>query len=135
MRLPHARFPELGEGLVQVQREFLGQPVEEEFEKFLAKLKLLLEERLVQSLVSLRLLAEVKEDLSLLGLRFLFGQRGIEFLGGLRLLVALMGSFLVKIRSLLEQKMVQSLVNLYAEERRSLQAGSPMFLLPVSDKE
>jgi hypothetical protein len=42
---------------------------------------------------------------------------------------------LMKIRSLLEQKMVQPLVNLYAEERRSLQDGSSMFLLPMSDGE
>jgi hypothetical protein len=37
----------LGQGLVQVQGEFLGRPVEEEFEEFLAKLKLLLEGKLV----------------------------------------------------------------------------------------
>jgi hypothetical protein len=124
--------------------------VEEESEEFLAKLKLLLEGKLVQSLVSLRLLAEVKEDLSLLGLGFLFGQGEIEPLGGLKLLVGLMGSFLVKlallfgegvfgslvkIRSLLEQKMVQPLVNLYIEGRRFPQDGSPIFLLLMSDEE
>jgi hypothetical protein len=124
--------------------------VEEESEELLVKLKLLLEGRLVQSLENLKLLAEVKVNLSLLRLGFLFGQEGIEPLGGLKLLVGLMGSFLVKlalllekgvigslmkIRSLLEQKMVQPLVNLYAEERRSLQDGSPMFLLPMSDEE
>jgi hypothetical protein len=39
--------------------------VEEKSEEFLAKLKLLLEGKLVQSLVNLRLLAEMKVDLSL----------------------------------------------------------------------
>jgi hypothetical protein len=38
--------------------------VEEKSEKFLAKLKLLLEGKLVQSLANLRLLTEVKVDLS-----------------------------------------------------------------------
>jgi hypothetical protein len=107
--------------------------VEEESEEFLAKLKFLLEGKLVQSLANLRLLAEVKVDLSLLRLGFMLGQGEIEPLGGLKLLVELMGSFLVKLallleervigslvklRSLLEQKMVQPLVNLYVEERR-----------------
>jgi hypothetical protein len=94
--------------------------VEEESEELLAKLKLLIEGKLVQSLVNLRLLAEVKVDLSLLRLGFLLGQGEIEPLEGLKLLVELMGSSLVKltlllekgvtgslmIRSLLEQKMV-----------------------------
>jgi hypothetical protein len=94
--------------------------VEKESEELLAKLKLLLEGKLVQSLVNLRLLAEVKVDLSLLRLGFLLGQGEIEPLEGLKLLVELMGSSLVKltlllekgvtgslmIRSLLEQKMV-----------------------------
>jgi hypothetical protein len=99
----------------------------------LAKLKLLLEGKLVQSLVDLRLLAEVKVDLSLLKLGSLLGQRESEPLVGLELLVGLMGSSLVKlalllekgmtgslmkIRSLLGQKMVQPLVNLYAEGKR-----------------
>jgi hypothetical protein len=124
--------------------------VEKESEELFAKLRLLLEGKLVQSLVNLRLLAELKVDLSLLRLGFLLGQGEIEPLEGLKLLVELMGSFLVKlallleegvfgslmkIRSLLEQKMVQPLVNLYAEERRSLQDGSSMFLLPMSDGE
>jgi hypothetical protein len=43
----------LGEGLVQVQREFLGPLVEEESEELLVKLKLLLERVLVQSLANL----------------------------------------------------------------------------------
>jgi hypothetical protein len=144
MRLPHAWFPELGQGLVQVQGGFLGQLVEEESEELLAKLKLLLEGKLVQSLVNLRLLDEVKVDLSLLRLGFLLGQGEIEPLEGLKLLVELMGSSLVKlallleegvtgslmkIRSLLEQKMVQPLVNLYAEGKRFQQGDSPIFLL------
>jgi hypothetical protein len=109
--------------------------VEEVSEELLVKLKLLLEERLVQSLANLRLLAEVKVNLSLLRLGFLFGQGESEPLGGLKLRVGLMGSFLVKLALLLEervigslmkirsplgQKMVQPLVNLYAEGRRSL---------------
>jgi hypothetical protein len=102
--------------------------VEEEFEEPLAKLKLLLEGKLVHSLANLRLLAEVKVDLPLLKLGFLLGQEEIESLKGLRLLVELTDSSLVKlaplfeqgvtgslmkIRSPLEQKMVQPLVNLH----------------------
>jgi hypothetical protein len=55
--------------------------VEEESEKFLAKLKLLLERKLVQSLVNLRFLAEIKVDLFLVRLEFLLGQGEIEPLG------------------------------------------------------
>jgi hypothetical protein len=116
----------------------------------LAKRKLLLEGKLVQSLVNLRLLAEVEVDLSLFRLGFLLDQGEIEPLEGLKLLVELMGSFLVKLallleegvigslvnlRSLLEQKMVQPLVNLYAEGRRFPQDGSPIFLLQMLDEE
>jgi hypothetical protein len=123
--------------------------VEKESEELLAKLKLLLEGKLVQSLVNLGLLAEVKVDLSLLRLGFLFGQGEIEPLEGLKLLVELMGSSLVKlalllekgvtgslmkIRSLLEQKMVQPLVNLYAEGKRFLPDDSPIFLLKIPDE-
>jgi hypothetical protein len=123
--------------------------VEEESEEFLAKLKFLLEGKLVQSLVNLRLLAEVKVDLSLLRLGNLLGQGEIEPLGGLKLPVELMGLFLVKLaflleervigslvklRSLLEQKMVQPLVNLYVEERRFPQDGLLIFLLQISDE-
>jgi hypothetical protein len=123
--------------------------VEKESEELLAKLKLLLEGKLVQSLVNLRLLAEVKVDLSLLRLGFLLGQGEIEPLEGLKLMVELMGSFLVKlallleervtgslvkIRSLLEQGMVQPLVNLYAEGKRFSQDGSPIFLLQMPDE-
>jgi hypothetical protein len=64
----------LGEGLVQVQREFLGPLMEEESEELLVKLKLLLERVLVQSLANLKLLAEGKVDLPLLRMRFLPGQ-------------------------------------------------------------
>jgi hypothetical protein len=109
--------------------------VEEESEEFLAKLKFLLEGKLVQSLANLRLLAEVKVDLSLLKLRFLLGQGEIGPLGGLKLLVELMGSFLVKMALLLEQKMVQPLVNLYVEGSRFPQDGLQIFLLQMSDEE
>jgi hypothetical protein len=118
--------------------------VEKESEETLAKLKLRLEGKLVQSLVDLKLLAEKKVDLSLLRLGFLFGQEEIEPLKGLKLLVELMGSSLVKlallfeegltgslmkIKSPLEQKMVQPLVNLHAEGERFPQGHSPIFLL------
>jgi hypothetical protein len=120
--------------------------VEKESEERLAKLKLLLEGKLVRSLVDLRLLAEVKVDLSL---GFLLGQGEIEPLEGLKLLVELMGSSLVKlalllekgvtgslmkIKSLLEQGMVQSLVDLYAEGKKFLRDGSPIFLLQIPDE-
>jgi hypothetical protein len=123
--------------------------VERESEEVLAKLKLLLEGKLVQSLVNLRFLAEVKVDLSLLILGFLLGQGEVEPLESLKLLVELMGSFLVKlallleervtgslvkIRSLLERGMVQPLVNLYAEGKRFSQDGSPIFLLQMPDE-
>jgi hypothetical protein len=124
--------------------------VERESEELLAKLKPLLEGKLVQSLANLRLLAEVKVDLSLLRLGFLLGQGEIEPLEGLKLLVELMGLLLVKLallleegvigslvklKSLLEQKMVQPLVNLCAEGKRFPQDGPPIFLLQVSDEE
>jgi hypothetical protein len=122
--------------------------VEEESEELLVKLKLLLERELVQSLANLKLLAEVKVDLSLLGLGFQPSQEEIEPLKGLKLLVELMGSSLVKlallfekgvteslmkIRSPLEQKVVQPLVNLHAEEERFPQDDSPIFLLQMPD--
>jgi hypothetical protein len=93
----------LGQSLVQVQGELSGRPAEEESEEFLAKLKLLLEGKLVQSLVNLRLLAEMKVDSSLVRLEFLLGKGEIESLGSLKLLVGLMGSFLVKLELLLEE--------------------------------
>jgi hypothetical protein len=122
----------LKQGLVHVQEEFLGRPVEEESEEFLAKLKLLLEGKLVQSLVNLRLLAEMKVDLFLVRLEFLLGRGEIEPLGILKLLVGLMGSFLVKLELLLEQEMVESLVNL---EREFPWVDSPVFLLQILNKE
>jgi hypothetical protein len=129
MLLPHAWFTELGQGLVQVQGEFLGQLVEEEFEEFLVKLKLLLDERLVQSLANLRLLAEVKVDLSLLRLGFLLGQGEIEQpLGGLKLLVELMGSFLVKLALLLEKGVTGSLMKIRSLlEQKMVQCDAPGF--------
>jgi hypothetical protein len=71
----------LGQGLVQVQGEFLEQLEEEESEEFLTKLKLLLEGKLVQSLVNLRLLAEMKVESFLVRLEFLLGKGEIEPLG------------------------------------------------------
>jgi hypothetical protein len=122
--------------------------VEEESEELSVKLKLPLEGRLVHSLANLRLLAEVKVDLPLLRLGFLPGQEEIEPLKGLKLLVELMGSSLVKLALLfekgatgsvmkikcpLEQKMVQPLVNLHAEGERFPQGDSPIFLLQMPD--
>jgi hypothetical protein len=77
--------------------------MEEESEELLVKLKLLLERVLVQSLADLKLLAEEKVDLPLLKLGFLLGQEEIEPLKGLRLLVELMDSSLVKLPALFEQ--------------------------------
>jgi hypothetical protein len=113
----------------------------------LAKLKFQFEGKLVQSLVILSLLTEVKVDLSLVRMEFLLGQGEIEPLGSLKLLVGLMGSFLVKLellleegvigslvklRSLLEQEVVGPLVNL---ERRFPWVDSPNFLLQILNKE
>jgi hypothetical protein len=124
--------------------------VEEESEELLVKLKLLLGGRLVQCLANLKLLAEVKVDLPLLRLGFLLGQGEIEPLKGLKFLVELMGSSLVKlaplfekgvtgsqmkIRSPLEQKMVQPFVNLHAEGERFPPDDSPIFLLQMPDEE
>jgi hypothetical protein len=82
-----------------------------------------------------------------IGLGFLLGQGEIEPLGSLKLLVGLVGSFLVKLallledgvigslvklRSLLEQKMVEPLVNL---EKEFPWVDSPMFLLQILNKE
>jgi hypothetical protein len=87
----------------------------------------------MQSLANLELLAEVKVDLPLLRLKFLPSQEEIESSEGLKLLVELMDSFMVKLvllfekevigslmkmKSPLEQKMVQLLVNLHAEGER-----------------
>jgi hypothetical protein len=114
----------------------------------LTKPKLLLEGKLVHSLASLRILAEVKVGLLLLRLEFLLDQGEIEPLKGLKLLVELMDSSLVKlvplfekgvtgslmkIKSPLEQKMVQPLVDLHAEGKRFPQGDSPIFLLQVPE--
>jgi hypothetical protein len=87
----------------------------------------------VHFLANLKLLTEVKMDLPLLRLGFLLGQEEIEPLRGLKLLVGLVYSSLVKlvplfekgvigslmkIESPLEQKVVQPLVNLHAEGKR-----------------
>jgi hypothetical protein len=123
--------------------------VEEEFEELLAIMKHLLEERLVLSLANLELLDEVKVGLPLLRLGFLLGQGEIEPSKGLKLLVELMGSSLVKlellfekgvtgslmkIKSPLEQKMVQPLVNLHAEGESFPRGDSPIFLLQMKGK-
>jgi hypothetical protein len=91
----------------------------------------------------------VKVDLPLLRLGFLPGQGEIEPLQDLKLLVELMGSSLVKlaflfekgvtgslmkIKSPLEQKMVQPLVNLHAEGKRFPQDDSPILLLQIPDE-
>jgi hypothetical protein len=122
--------------------------VGEESEEFLVKLKLLLEGRLVLSLANLELLAEVKVDLPLLRLGFLLVQGEIEPSKGLKLMVELMGSSLVKLALLfekgvtgslmkikppLEQKMFQPLVNLRTEGERFPQGDSPVFLLQMPD--
>jgi hypothetical protein len=102
--------------------------------------------------VNLRLLAEMKVDSFLVRLDLLLGQ-GIEPLGSLKLLVELMGSFLVnlellfeeevigslaRLKFLLDQEMIEALVSLdlkHAEERSSPQDGSPMFLLQMPGEE
>jgi hypothetical protein len=119
-----------------------------ESEEFLVKLKLLLEGRLVLSLANLELLAEVKVDLPLLRLGFLLVQGEIKPSKGLKLMVELMGSSLVKLALLfekgvtgslmkikppLEQKMFQPLVNLRTEGERFPQGDSPVFLLQMPD--
>jgi hypothetical protein len=63
-------------------------------------------------LANLKLLAEVKMDLPLLGLEFLLDQGGIESLKGLKLLVELMDSSLVKLVPLFEKGMTGSLMKI-----------------------
>jgi hypothetical protein len=102
----------LGQKPVQVQWKLPGRPTEEEFEELLAKLKLLLEGKLVQSL-NLKLLAEMKVDSSLVKLEILPGKGEIESLESLELLVGLkVGSFLVKLELLLEEEVIGSLAKL-----------------------
>jgi hypothetical protein len=92
--------------------------------------------------VNLRLLAEMKVDSFLVRLELLLGQRKIEPLGSLKLLVRLVklellleegviGS-LVKLRFLLEQGKVEPLVNL---EKKAPWVDSPMFLLQILNKD
>jgi hypothetical protein len=78
----------------------------------LVKLKLLLERVLVQSLADLKFLAEEKVDLPLLKLEFPLGQEEIEPLKGLRFLVELMDSSLVKLAPLFEQGVTGSLMKI-----------------------
>jgi hypothetical protein len=121
--------------------------VKGEFEELLAKLRLLLERALMQSLAELELLAEEEMDLPLLRLGFLPGQWGIEPLKGLKPLVVLKGSSLVKLTPLFEQgmtgslmrmrspleQMAQLLVDLHVEEQGYPQDDSSVFLLRISD--
>jgi hypothetical protein len=69
----------LGQEPVRVQGKFPGRPIKEESEEFLAKLKFLLEGKLVQSL-NLKLLAGMKVDSSLVRLELLLGKAEIESL-------------------------------------------------------
>jgi hypothetical protein len=134
--------------LVQFQEGFLGPLVKEEYEGLLMKLRLLLERVLVQSLRELELLAEEGVDLPLLRLGFMPDQWGIEPLKGLKPLVGLKGSSLVKLtplfeqgvseslmrmRSLLERKMAQLLMDLHVENQGYPQDDSPVFLLRMPD--
>jgi hypothetical protein len=64
----------------------------------------------VHSPANLRFLAEVKVDLLLLRVGFLPGQEENEPLEGLKLLVELMGSSLVKMALLLEKGVTRSLM-------------------------
>jgi hypothetical protein len=105
--------------------------VKEESEELLAKLRLLFERVLVQSLADLKLLAEEEVDFPLLRLGFLPDQQEIEPLKGLKPLVGLKGSSLLKLTPLFEQgvtgslmkmrflleQMAQLLVDLHIEEQ------------------
>jgi hypothetical protein len=113
----------------------------------LAKLRLLCEKVLVQSLATLKLLAGEEMDLPLLRLGFLPGQWGIEPLEGLKSLVGWESSSLVRLVSLSEQGVIESLmkmkypleqvaqplVDLYVEEQGYPQDDLPVFLLQVPD--
>jgi hypothetical protein len=96
----------------------------------------------------LELLAEEGVDLPLLRLGFLPGQWGIEPLKGLKPLVGLKGSSLVKLtplfeqgvteslmrmRSLLEQKTAQLLMDLHVEDQGYPQDDSLVFLMRIPD--
>jgi hypothetical protein len=113
----------------------------------LAKLRLLCERVLVQSLATLKLLAGEEMDLPLLRLGFLPGQQGIEPLKGLKCLVGWESSSLVRLVSLFEQGVIESLmrmkspleqvaqplVDLRVEGQGHPQGDPPMFLLQVPD--
>jgi hypothetical protein len=66
----------------------------------------------MHSLANLKLLAEVKMDLPLLRLGFLLGQEEIEPLRGLKLLVELVDSSLVKLVPLFEKGLIGSLMKI-----------------------
>jgi hypothetical protein len=94
----------LGKEVFQARGRALGCLVEKKLEESLVKLKLLAEKKLGESLVRLKLLAE-KLDASL-----------------------------VRLKLLLEERMAGSLVRLdlnHAEEKSSLQFGSPKFPLQL----
>jgi hypothetical protein len=77
----------------------------------------------VQFLVDLKLLAEMKMGSSLVKLELLLERGMIEPL--------------VQLRFLLEEKMFEPLVNLnlkHVQEKKSPQAGSPIFLLQMVDE-
>jgi hypothetical protein len=120
--LPHSWPHELERGFFQTQEEVPGWSVEEKFEGFLVKLKLLTEEKLVESLVGLKFLAEEKMDPSLVKLEFLLEKEMVESL--------------VKLELLLEERMAGSLVKLDLRhvEENSPQFGSPMFPMQIASR-
>jgi hypothetical protein len=98
-------------------------------------------------MATLKLLAGEDMDLPLLRLGFLPGQQWIEPLKGLKSLVRWESSSLVRLVSLSEQGVIESLmkmkyllgqvaqplVDLYVEEQGYPQDDPPMFLLQVPD--
>jgi hypothetical protein len=116
-------------------------------EGLLAKLRLLCERVLMQSLVTLKFLAGEEIELPLLRLGFLSGQWGIEPLKDLKTLVGWERSSVVRLVSLSEQGVIESLmkiksllgqvaqplVDLYVEGQGHPQGDPPMFLLQVPD--
>jgi hypothetical protein len=116
-------------------------------EVLLAKLKLLYEMMLVQSLVTLKLLAGEGMDLPLLRLGFLPGRWEMGPLKDLKTLPGLESSSLVRLVSLFEQGMIESLmkmkslfgqvaqplVDLLVERQGHPQVDPSLFLLQVSD--
>jgi hypothetical protein len=100
-------------------------------ERLLAKLRLLCERVLMQPLVTLKFLAGEETELPLLRLGFLYGQWGIEPLKDLKTLVAWESSSLVRLVSLSEQGMIESLMKM-----KSLlgQAAQPLVDLYVEEQ-